>query len=675
MKRTSMLIAAVLLTIAAAAQTLNIQTGQVTWQFPAAQVGDMTWTDGTTLTVMGKEFNVSDITAMNVDDTEVTDNKVSVTYDNLQASVVVAGNVAQYITVEVSGAHVKVVQSNTDLVDGDEITYNLTGRTANGEFYMEGSYKATVELNGLRLANLIPVYSGAAVHIQNGKRIKVKVVTDTENVLVDSSTGEQKGCLYVKGHAEFAQKGSLLITSLKKHGIKAGEYIEVKNATIKVLGAQGDGISCNQYFLMKSGSVTVSSTTDDGIQCDLEGTTSTGETTDHEDEDSGNIYISGGELNISVTADKAKAIKSEGDFNITGGTITCTTSGGGVWDTDDLKTKAAACLSADGNMTISGGTLTLTSTGDGGKGISVDGAMTISDEADITVTTSGNAVVANSSGTLSTVTNSNDLDHYTTSYKSSPKGIKVDGLLTISGGLTRVTTSGAGGEGIESKEEILISGGQVIVNASDDAINAAYLKNDQKQKVSGTGDLTITGGYIYACSTGNDGIDTNGDCKIQGGIVYAVGASGAEVAIDANSEEQKKLYITGGTVFAIGGLENGASITGGTCKQTTSWTGNTWYALYNGSTLVGAFKTPTKSSTSTGGGPGGGGPGGGGPGGGNSQKLVVYTSSTPALKSGATISGGTEYFDGMAKFDCTVSGGSDVTLSNYSSSGGGGGWW
>ena len=663
MKRTNMLIAAVLLTIAAAAQTLNIQTGDVTWQFPAAQVGDMTWTDGTTLTVMGKEFNVSDITAMNVDDTEVTDNKVSVTYDNLQASVVVAGNVAQYITVEVSGAHVKVVQSNTDLVDGDEITYNLTGRTANGEFYMEGSYKATVELNGLRLANLIPVYSGAAVHIQNGKRIKVKVVTDTENVLVDSSTGEQKGCLYVKGHAEFAQKGSLLITSLKKHGIKAGEYIEIKNANIKVLGAQGDGISCNEYFLMQSGTVTISSTTDDGIQCDLDGTESTGETTDHEDEDSGNIYISGGELNISVTADKAKAIKSEGDFNITGGTITCTTSGGGVWDTDDLKTKAAACLSADGNMTISGGTLTLTSTGDGGKGISVDGAMTISDEADITVTTSGNAVVANSSGTLSTVTNSNDLDHYTTSYKSSPKGIKVDGLLTISGGLTRVTTSGAGGEGIESKEEILISGGQVIVNASDDAINAAYLKNDQKQKVSGTGDLTITGGYIYACSTGNDGIDTNGDCKIQGGIVYAVGASGAEVAIDANSEEQKKLYITGGTVFAIGGLENGASISNGTKKETTSWSENTWYALYNGSTLVGMFKTPGSSNQFAPGGPGGGGPGGGGPGGGGfggTRSLVVYTSSTPDLKSGCTYTGGEEYFDGMANFGATVTGGTSI---------------
>jgi len=672
MKKIATLMAAVLVTMTAAAQTLSIQTGQVTWLFPANQAGEMTWTDGETLTVMGKTFSVSDITAMTVDQTQVTDGTVGVSYDGTTANVTVAGNVAQYLTVETSGAHVSIVQSE-DLAE--EITYTLAGTSADGGFYMEGSYKATIELNGLTLTNQSATYSGAAVHIQNGKRIKVKPLTGTTNTLVDAASGAQKGCLYIKGHAEFAQKGTLNVTSNVKHAIKTGEYFTIKNATINVLGAVGDGISCNEYFLMESGTINISGTQDDGIQCDLDGTESTGELTDHEDEDSGNIYLQGGTINVSVTADKAKAIKSEGDMTITGGTITCTTSGGGVWDTDELKTKAAACLSADGNMTVSGeAVLNLTSTGAGGKGISVDGTLTFNGGT-TTVSTSGNALVASSSGSLSVITDSRNLDYYTTSYKSSPKGIKADGAIIINDGIINVTTTGAGGEGIESKDYINITGGQVIVNASDDAINAAYKKNDQKQWVSGSGDLTITGGYIFARSTGNDGMDSNGDTKISGGIIYAIGASGGEMAIDANTEEQKKLYITGGTIFALGNLENGASITGGTCKQTTSWTGNTWYALYNGSTLVGAFKTPTKSSTSTGGGPGGGGPGGGGPGGGNSQKLVVYTSSTPALKSGATISGGTEYFDGMAKFDCTVSGGSDVTLSNYSSSGGGGGWW
>ena len=82
-------------------------------------------------------------------------------------------------------------------------------KTTDGGFYMAGSYKATVELNGLTLTNVSAVYSGAAVHIQNSKRINVKVVTGTENTLVDAASGSQKGCLYIKGHAEFKQYGTL----------------------------------------------------------------------------------------------------------------------------------------------------------------------------------------------------------------------------------------------------------------------------------------------------------------------------------------------------------------------------------------------------------------------------------------------------------------------------------
>ncbi len=660
MKKIATLLAVLLVSLTATAQTLNIQTGQVTWLFPAAQAGEMTWTDGQTLTVMNKTFNVSDITAMTVDQTQVTGGTVGVSYDGTTANVTVAGNVAQYLTVETSGAHVSIVQSE-DLAE--EITYTLAGTSADGGFYMEGSYKSTIELNGLTLTNQSATYSGAAVHIQNGKRIKVKPLTGTTNTLVDAASGAQKGCLYIKGHAEFAQKGTLNVTGNVKHAIKTGEYFTIKNTTINVLGAVGDGISCNEYFLMESGTINISGTQDDGIQCDLDGTESTGELTDHEDEDSGNIYLQGGTINVSVTADKAKAIKSEGDMTITGGTITCSTSGGGVWDTDELKTKAAACLSADGNMTVSGeAVLNLTSTGAGGKGISADGTLTFNGGT-TTVSTSGNALVASSSGSLSVITNSRNLDNYTTSYKSSPKGIKADGAILINDGIINVTTTGAGGEGIESKDYINITGGQIIVNASDDAINAAYKKNDQKQKVSGSGDLTITGGYIFARSTGNDGMDSNGDTKISGGIIYAIGASGGEMAIDANTEEQKKLYITGGTIFALGNLENGASISNGTKKETTSWSENTWYALYNGSTLVGMFKTPGSSNQFAPGGPGGGGPGGGGPGGGGfggTRSLVVYTSSTPDLKSGCTYTGGEEYFDGMANFGATVTGGTSI---------------
>ena len=664
MKKVYVFLMALMLTIAATAQTLNVKVGSVVYQFPASQAGDMTYSDGTTLTIMGKAFTLSDISSMTIDNTEVTDNSIGVAYDGSSALVTVAGNVAQYVTPTVSGAHVSIAQSD-DVAE--EITYTLSGTSTDGEFYMSGSYKTTVELNGLTLTNATPVYSGAAVHIQNGKRIKMKVVTGTTNTLVDAAGGSQKGCLYIKGHAEFAQKGTLNITGNVKHGIKTGEYITLKNATINVLSAVGDGINCEQFFQMTSGAINIQGVGDDGIQCDVEDA-ATGETTDHEDEDSGNVYIEDGTLTVNVTADAAKGVKCEGDMRISGGNITVKTSGGGVWDSTKLKTKASACLGSDGAMTISGGTLSLTSTGAGGKGLNVDGALTIKGGT-TTISTSGNAVVASSTGTLSVVTSSQQLDRYESDYKSSPKGIKADGAITISDdAVIYVTTTGAGGEGIESKTSITITGGQTTVNASDDDINASY-----NTSTGGSGDLTISGGYVFSRSTGNDGIDANGNCYIKGGLVYAIGTGGVEKSIDANTEQGKKLYITGGTIIAVGDLEGGSSISGGTCKYTTSWNATSWYALYNGDTLVAAFKTPTKSS----GGGGGGWPGGGGgSGGGNSsQKLIVYTSSTPTLQSGITVSEGTELFDGMANINGTINGGSSVSLSNYTSSGGGPGGW
>ena len=642
MRRIVLSMIVLVLTIAAGAQTLNVKVGSVTYQFPASQTGDMTYANGETVTIMGKTFTLADITAMTVDDSKVTDGTIGVSYDGSTAAVTVAGNVAQYVTPTVSGAHVSIAQSD-DLAE--EITYTLNGTTADGEFYMSGSYKATIELNGLTLTNATPVYSGAAVHIQNGKRIKVKIVTGTTNTLSDASTGSQKGCLYIKGHAEFAQKGTLNVVGNVKHGIKTGEYFTIKNATINVTSAVGDGINCAEYFLMESGTINISGTQDDGIQCDIDGDASTGETTDHEDEDSGNVYIEGGKINITITADAAKGIKGEGDMRISDGDITVKTTGGGVWDSTKVKTKASACLGADGNMTISGGTLNLTSTGAGGKGINGDGTFTATGGI-IIVKTSGNAVVASSNGTLSTVSNSHQLDNYDSDYKSSPKGIKIDGAITISDNAAIfVTTTGAGGEGIESKTSIDITGGQVTVNASDDAINASY--NDDTKSLSNAGDLTISGGYVYARSTGNDGIDANGNVYIKGGVIYAIGTSAPEVAIDANSEEQKKLYVTGGTIIAIGGLENGAQLTQA-CYSASSWNKNTWYAMTVGNETF-VFKTPSS--------------------GGNT--LVVSGASQPTLMSGVTVSGGTSIFDGVGYTGATFTGGTSVNLSSYTGGGGG----
>jgi hypothetical protein len=46
------------------AQTLNVQVGQVTYQFPAEQAGVMNYAEGNTLTIMNKVFTLADLTTM-----------------------------------------------------------------------------------------------------------------------------------------------------------------------------------------------------------------------------------------------------------------------------------------------------------------------------------------------------------------------------------------------------------------------------------------------------------------------------------------------------------------------------------------------------------------------------------------------------------------------------------
>ena len=126
MKKIYALLSALLLTIAATAQTLKVTEDNVTYLFPAAQAGEMSFTDGTTLTIMNKTFTLSNV-SMAIDNTTVKDNLVTIEYNGTSATVTVAGNVAQYVTPTVSGAYVSVAQSNTDYVDDDEITYQFSG--------------------------------------------------------------------------------------------------------------------------------------------------------------------------------------------------------------------------------------------------------------------------------------------------------------------------------------------------------------------------------------------------------------------------------------------------------------------------------------------------------------------------------------------------------------------
>ena len=564
MRKLFALLSALVLTITAGAQTLNVQVGNVTYQFPAAQCGEMTYSDGTTLTVMNKSFTLSDISAMTVDNTEVTDNLVSIAYNGTSATVTIAGNVAQYVTATVSGAHVTIAQSNTAAVDDDEITYQLSGTTTDGSLTMSGSYKCTVSLAGVTLTNP----TGAAINITNSKRIQLSAKKDTENTLTDGS-GSQKACIYSKGQLQLQGNGTLNVAGNLKHAIKSASYISIKNLTLNITSAASDGINCEEYLLMKSGTVTISGTGDDGIQCDLGGTSSTGETTDHEDEDTGNIYIEGGMLTVTTEATAAKCVKSEGSISVTNGSITLNANG--TVDTSDTADLSyAAGFKADGDFTQSGGTIVINVTGASGRGIGVDGTFTSTES---------------STGTL-TITNSGALTSSGSTYFATAKGIKA-GVVAINGGTINVTMSGAAAKGIKSDEDdgsgnMTITGGTITVTTSGagaydgpdkDAKGAGCLKADQN--------MTISGGTLTLKSTGTGGkcIKADGTLAISGGTISAT-TTGSKYTYSSNVTASPKaikstgaLTISGGTITASSGNHEGIE-----SKSTFTVTGGYIYA-------------------------------------------------------------------------------------------------
>ena len=117
MKQILFTIAALLTSMAAAAQTLNVNTGGAIYQFPADQTGVMTFSGGTQMTIMGKTFDPSTVGKMWTDDSTPEDNNVNIVYNGTEALVYVAGNIAQYVDATISGAHVTIAQTNTEDVD------------------------------------------------------------------------------------------------------------------------------------------------------------------------------------------------------------------------------------------------------------------------------------------------------------------------------------------------------------------------------------------------------------------------------------------------------------------------------------------------------------------------------------------------------------------------------
>ena len=426
-------------------------------------------------------------------------NRVTVTYNGSTASVESNNSsIKSYIT----GAYVGLDMTS---VSGVEII--VKGKSSDGglKIYSENKYKLT--LNGVDLTSK----RGPAINSQAGKRVYLHLANGTTNRLTDCATyqvdhytmagsanEDRKGAFFAEGHIIVSGYGALVVTGKYKHAIVTdGYYYQRPGSTVAVTEAVKNGIH-------------VKGDSDDGI----------------------GAKIAGGLVYATVSGTAGKGLKCDMDIVVESGKLNITTSGNATYDSDEKDTSSAACLKSDTNINIKGGKLVLKSSGTGGKGISAD-ADIIFDGGNIDIATTGSQY------------------KYSSQLTSSPKGVRADGNITINGGNLNISVTGKseGSEGMESKAVLTFNGGETVVNAYDDAINAASA-------------IVVNDGKVYARATNNDGIDSNGTLTINDGLFIGIGSGEPEGGIDVDNS--RSLLINGGYVLGIGGGMMGTPSTSST---------------------------------------------------------------------------------------------------------------
>ena len=569
-----------------AQQTMWVHTGHVHWAYNTESVGTMPYSSANLLTVLEKGFTLADVDSVTVTSETMADDNVLVKYNNSVADVYVAGNIANHITAQVTGARVAVMQ---DDAVATEYTYTLQGTSTSGCFYHAGKYKMTLALNGVNLTNP----DSAAINIQNSKRIAVQLVDGTTNTLADAASNTKKAAFLVKGHAEFAKGGSLTITGNKKHALACNEYMEVKKTvgTITITSAVADAINVTQYFQMNGGTINIQSCGDDGIQVDAEDTADP--TLD------GHVLIQGGTLTINGSADATKCIKAEGDVNITGGTLTLNHSGTATWDATDLKIKEATGISSDRNITINGDAamVNIKMTGNGTRGMKCDS----------TLTATAGTIDINCSGQPWA---------YGTTDTTNVKCAKADYAFILNGANFKCTTTKDEAEGIHSEGTVLISDGVLTLNTYDHGI-----KSD--------GNMDITGGTITYTINGpaSKALKCEGNLHITGSNISGTVSGGGETASDQTTSASagikcdNNVTIDGGTfdLKATGNGDKGMSIDG-------------WLIINDGNIKVSTTGSRYNSNNSS---------GGYYPGGGSSSSDMRSSPKGIKVDGNITINGGT----------------------------------
>lgn len=399
----------------------------------------------------------------------------------------------KYSGYEIEGTDVSITAAGTYVFSGDCDDGSITVK--------KGVTGVTLVLNGLTLTNA----DSAAITLNKTAEAALIAAAGSENTVADTAgANDENASLSLSG------TGTLTACGNVKNGIKGASdaVITVDEMTLNIEAAD-DGLSCDDELTIKGGRVNITAGGDA-----VKASPDTDDTENPDTTSLGSVTISGGTITLEAAED---GIQADGDLTISGGTFAVTANGG---HTTAISDEDASCkgLKAGKTLTVSGGTFTVDS---------ADDALHAND-----VTVSG--------GTL-TLASGDDAVHV-----DNDLVVGVQGSSSTSTPKINITASYEGLEGTT----VSVYSGDIDVVASDDGVNAASSElGEHSDKFA----INIAGGDLYI-DAGSDGLDSNNDISITGGRVEVYGA---DAMMDAAIDYDGTFTLSGGTLFGAG-MEPGA---------------------------------------------------------------------------------------------------------------------
>ena len=403
----------------------------------------------------------------------------------------------KYTGYEIDGTDVSITAAGTYVFSGDCDNGSITVK--------KGVTGVTIVLNGLTLTN----DDSAAITLNKTAEASLIAAAGTTNTVADTEgSNDENAAVKVKSGASLSigGTGTLTVDGNAKNGIKGAADAVITVAEVKLnINAANDGLSCDDELNITGGTLSITAGGDA-----VKASPDTGDTENPDTTSLGNVTISGGTLTLNATED---GIQADGDLTISGGTFHVKTNGG---HTTALTDDSASCkgFKAGGALTVTGGTLTVDS---------ADDAL----HAGTDVTISG--------GTL-TLATGDDGVHADNDLVIGTKGASSTSTPSIN-----ITASYEGLEGTT----VTVYSGDIDVAASDDGVNAA---NSTLGERSDKYAINIAGGDLYI-DAGSDGLDSNNDINITGGKVEVYGA---DAMMDAAIDYDGTFTLSGGTLFGAG---------------------------------------------------------------------------------------------------------------------------